>query len=86
MLKSFFSDLVTLNSVIPPEPSTEKQKQAEQRYQLRAWQQIVMVGAAVVEMGVWMAITGMEAKRAVGHEIPVINALLTAGMVVVWVS
>lgn len=86
ILTSRLSDIVTLRSLLPPEPSSKQQREKARQYQVQIWRQLVLVGLAVIELGVWMAIVGMGLGRAISGEESVTTVVLAAGMVLVWVS
>lgn len=83
---SSFSDLVPYRSLVPGTPATKKQELQAKRYQLAAWGQIVLVAVGLSGTAIWCAVTGMDLMRAIWHEKSVIEVLLSAGLVVVWVS
>ena len=56
------------------------------KYQIAAWGQIVLVAAGFSGVAIWSAIFGMNLLAAVGHDKSVVEVLLSAGMVFVWVS
>lgn len=46
----------------------------------------MLVGLAVIEVGMWMGVTGSQIIRVSAHEERLSTVLLSAGMVLVWVS
>jgi hypothetical protein len=77
---SHFSDLVPYRSLVSGSATTKKEDLESRKYQLAAWGQIVLVAA------IWCAVIGMDLMQAVWHEKSVNEVLLSAGLVVVWVS
>ena len=56
------------------------------KYQIAAWGQIVLVAVGISGAAIWSAIFGMNLLAAIGHNKSVVEVLLSAGMVFVWVS
>lgn len=86
-LAFFSSDFVTLRSLIPPEPATAAQKADEQARRPQAWKEFVLAALSLAEAAAWTAITGWKILQfADGNDVTLRDALLSVGMVVVWVS
>jgi len=83
---SSFSDLVPYKSLISEEKITKKDVLESRKYQIAAWGQIVLVIAGLSGVAIWSAIFGMNLLAAIGHDKSVVEVLLSAGMVFVWVS
>jgi hypothetical protein len=83
---SSFSDLVPYKSLISEEKITRKDILESRKYQIAAWGQIVLVAVGLSGVAIWSAIFGMNLLAAIGHDKSVVEVLLSAGMVFVWVS
>jgi hypothetical protein len=83
---SSFSDLVPYKSLISEEKITRKDVSESRKYQIAAWGQIVLVAVGLSGVAIWSAIFGMNLLAAIGHDKSVVEVLLSAGMVFVWVS
>ncbi|WVQ85985.1 hypothetical protein IAT38_008153 [Cryptococcus sp. DSM 104549] len=86
LLTPFFSDFITLRSLVPAQPPSAAEKADEQARRPGVWREAVLAGVALVEAGVWAGATGWEVLRLVEKEEGVKDVLLTAGMVVVWLG
>ena len=82
---SSFSDLVPYGSLISGEKTSEKDKRDARNYQIAAWGQIVLVIVGLSGSAVWSAVFGMDLLAAISHRKSVVEVLLSAGMVLVWV-
>lgn len=81
------SDFVTLRSLVPPEPATAAQKADEQARRPRAWKESVLAALSLAEAAAWTGITGWKILQLVDKNgMTLRDALLSVGMVVVWVS
>lgn len=81
------SDFVTLRSLVPPEPATAAQKADEQARRPRAWKESVLAALSLAEAAAWTGITGWKTLQLVDKNgVTLRDALLSVGMVVVWVS
>ena len=83
---SSFSDLVPYRSLISEEKITREDVLESRKYQIAAWGQIVLVAVGLSGVAIWSAIFGMNLLAAIGHGKSVVEVLLSAGMVLVWVS
>lgn len=83
---SSFSDLVPYKSLISEDKITRKDVLESRKYQIAAWGQIVLVAVGLSGVAIWSAIFGMNLLAAIGHDKSVVEVLLSAGMVSVWVS
>jgi hypothetical protein len=83
---SSFSDLVPYRSLISGEKTTKADEQKSRKYQIAAWGQILLVTVGLSGVAVWSAVFGMDLLGAIWHQKSVVEVLLAAGMVVVWVS
>nr|XP_019008083.1 ATP-binding cassette transporter [Kwoniella pini CBS 10737]OCF46864.1 ATP-binding cassette transporter [Kwoniella pini CBS 10737] len=82
---SLLSDLVPLESLVPPEPPTERQRHEAIKRRPAIWKQIILSLISIAEIGVWTGITGwqiMGLAHRDGHKVT--DILLSAGMIVVW--
>ncbi|WWC92185.1 uncharacterized protein L201_007139 [Kwoniella dendrophila CBS 6074] len=85
---SLVSDLVPLSSLVPPEPPTKPQQNDEYRRRPSIWRQGVISILAIIEAGFWTGITGSQILNVIhkdGIE-KVDTILLSAGMIIVWLS
>ncbi|OWZ59598.1 hypothetical protein C356_00814 [Cryptococcus neoformans c45] len=86
-LALFSSDFVTLRSLIPPEPATAAQKADEQARRPQAWKEFVLAALSLAEAAAWTAITGWKILQfADGNDVTLRDALLSVGMVAVWLG
>ena len=86
LFSSFFSDFVTLDSVLPPEPPTTEQQEKAREYRIRVWRQAVLAGLAVLELGTWMAVLAAELLQVTSREKDYTGVVFPTGMLFVWVS
>ncbi|TYJ55637.1 hypothetical protein B9479_003669 [Cryptococcus floricola] len=86
-LSPYFSDFVTLRSLVPAEPATADQKFDEAVRQPRGWKANVLTVVALVEAVAWSGITGWKILNvADGQGGTVHDTLASAGMIIVWLA
>jgi hypothetical protein len=83
---SSFSDLVPYRSLISEKKISRKDELESRKYQIAAWGQLVLVTVGLAGVSTWCAVFGMDLLAAISHDKSVIEVLLSAGMVAVWVS
>ncbi|KAK4688623.1 hypothetical protein P7C73_g1481, partial [Tremellales sp. Uapishka_1] len=83
-LSPYFSDCVTLRSLVPPEPPSKKEQKEISDGRPALWRQLLIGTFAVTEVGVWMGVVAVETFLTVNHEEKVQFVVLAGGMVVVW--
>ncbi|WRT70588.1 uncharacterized protein IL334_007586 [Kwoniella shivajii] len=84
---SHVSDVVTLRSLVPPEPPNEIQKKEEFQRRPNVWRQAVLAILSLAEVGSWTAVTGWSILNVAHKEGGrVTDILASAGMVLVWLS
>jgi hypothetical protein len=81
-----FSDFVPLSSVVNSDSLDAAQRKRSTKYQLSLWRQLILVGIPLATTCVWAAVWAGDLLAATRGEERVVDVLLSAGMVVVWVS
>jgi hypothetical protein len=71
--------------LISDEKISGKVERDARKYQIAAWGQIVLVTVGLSGAAVWSAVFGMDLLAAISHQKSVVEVLLSAGMVLVWV-
>ncbi|WVQ70586.1 hypothetical protein IAR50_000105 [Cryptococcus sp. DSM 104548] len=86
-LAPYFSDFVTLRSLVPAEPATAEQKSDEAARQPRGWKTNVLTVLALAEAVAWSGIAGWKILDvADGQGGTVQDTLASVGMILVWLA
>nr|XP_018259698.1 ATP-binding cassette transporter [Kwoniella dejecticola CBS 10117]OBR81856.1 ATP-binding cassette transporter [Kwoniella dejecticola CBS 10117] len=82
---SLISDLVPLDTLVPPEPPSKQQQAEEIRRRPSVWKQLFLSLVTVGEVGVWAGVTGWQILGLAHNDgQKVTDVLLSAGMIFVW--
>lgn len=77
---------MTLSNLVPNEKPSSQENEVIRNGRLVLWRQILMVGLAAVEVGVWAGVWARELLEAIGGQKAAVDVVLSGLMICVWVS